>query len=108
MPRVSILDQSKSFEVNENEIIYDALSDRGEVLPHGCLSGSCGACKIEVCAGEENLSVIGPIEQNTIDSIKTEIRSKNLIPDIEKKIIRLACRAKINKGEVIIKPLKIT
>ncbi len=108
MPRVSILDQAISFEVNENEIIYDALSDRGEELPHGCLSGSCGACKIEVCKGQENLSEIGVIEQNTIDSIKLELKSKGQDQHLEVKTIRLACRAKILRGEVIIKPLKIT
>lgn len=67
MPRVSLTNTTKVFEVNEGEILYDALYDRGEELPHGCLSGSCGACRVEVTQGAENLQEAGYIEKNTLE-----------------------------------------
>lgn len=105
MPIVSIKDTENSFEVNEGEILYDSLCDRGYNLPHGCLSGSCGACRVEVMEGKENLLPPGIIEQNTIDALKDEF--KNLYGEefILNKEIRLSCRAKV-KGEVVIRPIK--
>jgi ferredoxin len=80
MPRVSIAESDKTFEVKEGSIIYDALFEQGLDLPHGCLSGSCGACRILVLKGEENLQAVGVIEQNTIDSLKAEYKRKNHSP----------------------------
>lgn len=105
MPRVSLKDTDKSFEVNEGEILYDSLYDRGEELPHGCLSGSCGACRVEVCEGAENLGPAGVIEQNTIDSVTDEFRIVRGEEFVRKRVIRLSCRAKV-LGNVTIKPLK--
>jgi len=96
MPRVSIFDTEKIFDVNEGEILYDSLYDRGHELPHGCLSGSCGACRVEVLSGSENLKPAGVIEQNTIESLKVELKVEN---------IRLSCRAKVT-GDVTIRPIK--
>lgn len=105
MPIVSIQDTGKTFEVNEGEILYDSLDDRGETLPHGCLSGSCGACRVEVLAGEENLQPPGVIEQNTIDALKVEFTTTMGKEFVEKTVIRLSCRAKV-LGDVSIKPIK--
>lgn len=105
MPRVSIKDSTKNFEVNQNEILYDALYDRGEELPHGCLSGSCGACRVEVISGKENLQAPGVIEQNTIDALKEEFTSVRGKDFIDGKEIRLSCRAKV-LGDVCIIPIK--
>lgn len=105
MPRVSISETEKSFEVNEGEILYDSLFDRGHELPHGCLAGSCGACRIEVLEGEDNLYPAGIIEQNTVEAIKSEYLLKNGSDSLTGKTIRLSCRAKV-KGNVLIKPLK--
>jgi ferredoxin len=93
MPRVSFQDAQKDFEVNEGEVLYDALFDRGQNLPHGCLSGSCGACRVQITEGKENLQPPGVIEQNTISCLRDEFR-QNGSPegDVE---IRLACRAKV-------------
>ncbi len=99
MPIVS-LEGSKNFEVVENKVIYDALEEQGEDLPHGCLSGSCGACKIEVLEGYDNLSKPSAIEQNTITSI---IEDNALSPD---KKVRLSCRAKV-LGDCKITPIKL-
>jgi ferredoxin len=96
MPTVSIQGTSKTFEIDEGEVLYDALYDRGEVLPHGCLSGSCGACKVQIISGFENLQVPGAVEQDTIKSLNSEFELKDL---------RLACRAKV-LGDVTIRIFK--
>jgi ferredoxin len=105
MPRVSILDTDKIFEVNDGEILYDSLCDRGYELPHGCLSGSCGACRVEVVAGQENLLAPGIIEKNTIESLKDEFQKIHGVDFIRGKEIRLSCRAKVT-GNVSIRPIK--
>ena len=105
MPRVSIAETDQTFEVKEGSIIYDALFEQGLDLPHGCLSGSCGACRILVLAGEENLQAVGVIEQNTIDSLKAEYKSTKGEAFLQGKTIRLSCRAKV-KGDTTIKPFK--
>lgn len=99
MPRVSISGTNKSYEVAENGILYDSLLDQGEELPHGCLSGSCGVCKIEVLDGQENLAPAGVIEANTVASIIAD--NGNL----EGKNVRLSCRAKVI-GNVVFRPIK--
>ena len=105
MPIVSIHGTTKTFEVNEGEILYDSLDDRGETLPHGCLSGSCGACRVEIVSGEKNLQAPGVIEQNTIDALKTEFASTKGNDFVQQKVIRLSCRAKV-LGDVTIVPIK--
>lgn len=105
MPIVTIKDSDKTFNVNDGEIIYDALDDRGEKLPHGCLSGSCGACRVEIVIGKENLDAPGAVEQNTIDSLKEEFAVTYGEEFVDRTEIRLACRAKI-RGDVTIKPIK--
>ncbi len=105
MPRVSLIDTTKIFEVNEGEVLYDALYDRGEELPHGCLSGSCGACRVEVVEGAENLQEAGLVEQNTIEAIVSEYTEKFGPEKTSGKTLRLSCRAKV-KGDVGIKPFK--
>jgi ferredoxin len=105
MPIVSIQGTTKTFEVKEGEVIYDALYDRGEELPHGCLSGSCGACRVEVCSGKENLQAPGVIEKNTIEALKDEFTKTKGIDFVNEKEIRLSCRAKVI-GDVSITPIK--
>ena len=105
MPRVSIPDSNKSFEVNEGEILYDSLFDRGFALPHGCLSGSCGACKVEVLEGSENLMKPGAIESDTLKSIQEEFDLSHGPDFLKSKQIRLSCRAKV-LGNVSIKSFK--
>jgi ferredoxin len=105
MPRVSIPDSEKIFEVNEGEILYDSLYDRGLELPHGCLSGSCGACRVEVLEGTENLSQPGVIESNTIEALKDEFFNTRGKEFVEGKTIRLSCRAKV-VGDVSFRPIK--
>jgi ferredoxin len=105
MPRVSIKDTDKLFDVNDGEILYDSLYDRGYELPHGCLSGSCGACRIEVLEGKEQLLPPGVIESNTIEALRDEFKKVHGEEFVQNKEIRLSCRAKV-KGNVTIRPIK--
>lgn len=103
MPKVSVNDQS--FEINEGEVLYDSLYDRGLELPHGCLSGSCGACRVEVIDGKENLMKPSLVEQDTIQSLQEEFKTTYGEEFVSKTEIRLACRAKV-LGDVKICPIK--
>ena len=104
MPTVSIVGQSITYEVKENEIIFDALERQGNELSHGCLAGSCGACRIEIIKGNENLATPSPIELNTIQAIITNMERISGKGSMDGRIVRLACRAKIN-GDVQFKEL---
>jgi ferredoxin len=101
---VSIQDTNQTIEIPSDSILYDALADQGVDLPHGCLSGSCGACRIDVISGADKLNPPGVIETNTIEAICDEY-SKTLGPQfLEGKNIRLSCRAKVC-GDITILPL---
>lgn len=105
MPIVSILDKNIEKNLKENEIIYNGLEDQGVVLQHGCLSGSCGACKIEIIEGKENITPPGAIEENTIAAICEDYKNRLGEASIAGKTIRLSCRTKI-LGNVKIKEFK--
>jgi ferredoxin len=97
MPTVSIKDADgnvKNFEADGQASIFDELQNLGFDLPHGCLAGSCSACKVYVLEGAECLSTPDPIESNTLSSLKS---AYDKIP------IRLSCRAKILRHQVMLK-----
>ncbi len=89
-------EKPREYKVNLNQIIYDELERQGLTLPHGCLAGSCSSCRIHVISGIENLSAMGVVETDTVESIKHAYPGKN---------VRLSCRAKI-LGDIEIVPLK--
>ena len=105
MPRVSIEGTSTTYEVPMESVLYNALEEQGIELPHGCLAGSCGACRIHVHSGAENLSPAGAIEKNTIEAIQQEYRSLKGEDYVATLNIRLSCRAKV-RGDVAFVPLK--
>ena len=82
MPTVLVKD--KTFEVKSGEKLYDELEKQGYILPHGCLAGSCGACRIEIISGAENLSTPSAVELDTL------LHLHNGNPKL-----RLSCRAKV-------------
>ncbi|MGB0453210.1 MAG: 2Fe-2S iron-sulfur cluster-binding protein [Bacteriovoracaceae bacterium] len=107
MPKATYIDsenQEHVLEVKEGELLYDQCEDQGIELPHGCLSGSCGACRIEVIEGYNNLSKLGTIETNTVDDVKKNLSDTKGPQAVMGKAIRLSCRAKVN-GDVKFKPL---
>ena len=97
MPKVSLLDTNQVFEISQDDILHDALDTQGYKLPHGCLAGSCGACRVEVI-NPDALHPAGAVEQNTIDALNEERVQSGLQP----LVIRLSCRAKV-KDDVEIK-----
>ncbi len=90
---INIKNKETIIEINENETIFDAADRQGVELPHGCLSGSCGACRVFVLEGDENFKDPSYVEQNTIENIKDHMKL-NSSNDKERKI-RLTCRAKV-------------
>jgi ferredoxin len=84
------------YKVNLSQILYDELDRQGLQLPHGCLAGSCGSCRIQVIKGIENLSPMGVVEADTIAHLQDSYKGLD---------IRLSCRAKV-LGDVEIKPLR--
>lgn len=113
MPTVSVAvnietpQEFQELEVEMNQTIYDECERNGLELPHGCLAGSCGSCRIEVVAGKEFLKPASVIEQNTIDALKEELVEKYGTDSIEGKEIRLSCRARlIEDGKVQVRPFK--
>ncbi len=113
MPSVSIIlnpdepEEIQELEVELNQTIYDECEQKGTELPHGCLAGSCGSCRIEVIEGAEHLKPASLIEQNTIDALKEEMIERYGAESIEGKEIRLSCRARlVSDGKVLFKPLK--
>lgn len=97
--------EDHSYDLNQGELLFDGLDSRGCSLPHGCLAGSCGSCRIEVLEGSENLSPPSAIEKNTIEGLIKEYNEKYGEEHVKGKIIRLSCRTKVN-GDVTITPLK--
>lgn len=86
----------REYKVETGQLLYDELERQGLILPHGCLAGSCGSCRIHVANGLEFLSPMGVIETDTVNSIKDLYPNKN---------VRLSCRAKVH-GNIEITPLK--
>ena len=108
MPNVSLEGNPKVFKLNSNETIYDALEKQGHQLAHGCLAGSCGACRIEVLTGKEYLLKMSMTEENTVESICDNYLKKNGPESLNNRTIRLSCRAKGQniEGEIQIKPFR--
>jgi ferredoxin len=99
MHDVLLKTKNQVFTVEDNEVLYDSLESQGEDLPHGCLSGSCGACRVEILSGSENLKPASTIEKNTIDDLKKDN------PHLVDKNIRLSCRARVF-GNIEFQPVK--
>jgi ferredoxin len=104
MHTVSIENETKTFNVKPEAIIFDGLDDCGRQLPHGCLAGSCGACRIIVTKGAENLQPPSLIEKNTVEAILVNYRRIHGADYLINETIRLSCRAKV-LGDVTIKIL---
>ncbi len=105
MHKVSFKDKNLTFDVKDNEIIFDALDNDGEKLPHGCLAGSCGACRIEIIEGAQNVKAPSEVEKNTIEAIKQNYERINGEGSAKDKNIRMSCRTRV-KGDITFTRLK--
>jgi len=103
MPTVSVavnIDSPEEFQELEIELeqtIFDECEKSGLPLPHGCLAGSCGSCRVDILEGSEFLKAPSVIEQNTIDALKIELIEKYGEASVLSKKIRLSCRARMIK-----------
>ncbi len=82
MARIISNKTGEGIKVADGDSIKDASESLG--VPFGCAEGNCGTCMIDIINGDENLS---------------ELTDKELDMDRDKKH-RLACQAKIKKGDV--------
>lgn len=110
MPTVLVIsktpnEKEQKFEVQEGKILFDELDSQGFSLPHGCLAGSCGSCRIEILEGAENLSPLGAVETDTVEAIRRNYCDTNRSVAVVNKNIRLSCRAKV-LGDIVITVLK--
>ncbi|MBD65164.1 MAG: hypothetical protein CME62_08155 [Halobacteriovoraceae bacterium] len=104
MPTVSIKNLNESVTTENNKTIFDALEEENIELSHGCLAGSCGACRVFILEGAENLSEPSEVESNTLASLMANYKRIHGEDFFEGKTLRLACRAKI-KGDITIEEL---
>ncbi len=93
----TLREQSGTLETEGGDTLFDELANKGIIWPHGCLAGSCGACRTEVIEGQNNLSPASVVEADTIGRIKEGLSEEDKL-----KPVRLACRAKV-RGDVTIK-----
>lgn len=115
MPTVSVVkkrndqegDQEliSEYEIEKGAVLFDALDALGETLPHGCLAGSCGSCRIQILEGEENLSPLSAIEADTIEHIKSSYQERFGPDYTQNKTLRLSCRTKV-MGPIKIIPFR--
>lgn len=108
MPVVKFTTSSGTSEertLPKDEILFIALEERGTELRHGCLSGSCGTCKINVTKNPAGLSKAGAIEQDTINAIYKDLENYMPKDKIKELNLRLACRAKLI-GDISFEPFE--
>lgn len=105
MPTVSVKinHETKIFNISEQKTLFDEIQNKGLELPHGCLAGSCGSCKIWVTAGKENFVPPSAVESDTLMSIQKTVCQTKGADYFKDKYLRLSCRAKI-KGDISIEP----
>jgi len=88
---VTFQNYSKSFMVEENELILDAAIRQGINFPYTCTKGFCGACKGELLSGEIEYVKEPKKLERLAESEKTELTSlfcsciakSNLLIDIK-------------------------
>ena len=95
---------AEKYEVTEGNVLFDELDEQGKELPHGCLAGSCGSCRILVIEGEENLSKKSSIETNTVEDLESEYKKNKGEDFLSNGKVRLACRARV-KGDITFGPI---
>ena len=96
-----------SAEISGEDTIYDGLEKAGHRLPHGCLSGSCGSCRVIILKGAEYLSAPMAIEADTTANVKQMLEEAGWqAPAGHSLIVRMACRAKVEgAGTVELAPI---
>ncbi len=92
MPKITILPQGASAEVEPGLTLLQAGEKAGVEMEAGCFNCSCGTCVAEVVRGMENLDAPTAEELDVLDQWNK---------DPEK--YRLTCCVKLLSGEVVLK-----
>lgn len=92
MPKITILPQNVSADVDSGETLLEAGEKAGVEMEAGCFNCSCGTCVAEVVSGMENLSPPSDEELDVLDQWNK---------DPER--YRLTCCVKLLKGAVVLK-----
>jgi len=67
MPKVTILPQNLSAEVDAGETLLEAGEKAGVEMEAGCFNCACGTCAAEIVSGMENLAPPSPEELDVLD-----------------------------------------
>jgi ferredoxin len=92
MPRITILPQNVSAEVDPGVLLLEAGEKAGVEMEAGCFNCSCGTCTAEIVSGMENLSQPSPEELDVLDQWNK---------DPEK--FRLTCCVRLISGDVVLR-----
>lgn len=84
MPIVKVLLDDVAVEFPEGTKLYDIAQEANLDITFGCLTGSCGTCKIRVVEGATNLSKVKPTERDYLKNTQA------------KEDIRLGCQCILN------------
>ena len=92
MPKITILPQGATAEVEPGLTLLQAGEKAGVEMEAGCFNCSCGTCVAEIVGGMENLGLPTPEELEVLDQWNKD-------PDK----YRLTCCVKLLGGEVVLK-----
>lgn len=92
MPHPELCPQGAEFDVLPDEILCNALLDRGISIEHACAtSAACATCHVVVRAGLQSLEPPGEVEDDLLD------RAWGLTPQS-----RLSCQVAIADDDLVI------
>lgn len=83
MPKVKIINDSLSLDVNEGSAFIDICAEHDTSIFFSCRAATCGTCMIRVVAGPQNLS---PMENKEKEFLESMAAGSN---------VRLACQCKV-------------
>ncbi len=93
MPRVTVLPENRTAEVEPGELLIRAGEKAGVAMDAGCFNCFCGTCLVEVTRGMENLEAPSDEELEVLDQWNKD-------PDK----FRLSCCVKVQgPGDVVIR-----
>jgi ferredoxin len=91
MPRITVLPAGLTATVTSGELLFHAGRQAGAVMKASCFSCFCGTCVVKVSQGLPGLSEPSQDELEVLQRLRTEPQTH-----------RLACCAKLIRGEVVI------
>ncbi len=94
MPKLTLLVENVTVDVKGDLTVMEAAEQAGVEMESGCFQSDCGTCTVEITQGMENLV---PPSKQELQVLKQCRR--------DPAIHRLACSARILKGDVTVKTL---